>query len=334
MFLLYYYIHMISTKSIITSLNDVPREWVFEYYLKLPDKLTGQDIKIKSIFSEDKVPSMVIFYSKDKYLFKDFSSDKSGDGAELVKDMFNFSTKGEAAHRIIEDYNLWLLNNGEDVEVRDFKVQQRFKVTEFETRSWNTDDSKYWGKYHIGSKLLDKYNVKPLSFYKMEKTVADEKVERVINGYRIYGYFKADGTLYKIYQPMITTFKFMKIHSYIQGSEQLTLRGEYLVICSSMKDMLAFIKLGFKNIEVIAPDSENTLIPEHVISAYRLKYKNICTLFDIDQAGLNAMAKYQDKYNMPSVVFNMEKDLSDSVEKYGLTKVREEITPRLKQVLL
>ena len=42
---------MISTKHIISDLSDVPREWVFENYLNLKEKLTGQDVKILSAFN-------------------------------------------------------------------------------------------------------------------------------------------------------------------------------------------------------------------------------------------------------------------------------------------
>ena len=69
---------MLST-NIITSINEVPREWVFEYYLNLKEKLTGQDVKILSVFNaKDKVPSMFIYFdvSTDKYKFKDFSTGK------------------------------------------------------------------------------------------------------------------------------------------------------------------------------------------------------------------------------------------------------------------
>ena len=38
---------MISTKNLIYDLADVPREWIFEHYLNLTEKLTGQDLKIK-----------------------------------------------------------------------------------------------------------------------------------------------------------------------------------------------------------------------------------------------------------------------------------------------
>ena len=41
---------MINTTSLISDLTQIPKEWAFEFYLNLNEKLTGQDIKIKSIF--------------------------------------------------------------------------------------------------------------------------------------------------------------------------------------------------------------------------------------------------------------------------------------------
>jgi hypothetical protein len=326
---------MISTKNVITSISDIPREWVFEFYLKLGEKLTGQDIKMKSIFNKiDKNPSMYVYFNRrhNRYLFKDFSTDIAGDGVDLVQRMHNMTTKGEAAHMIIEDYNKWILNNKDGVQMREFKIQQKYQVKDFTTRAWNTDDQKYWSRYAIGSNLLEKYHVTPLLNYTLEKEDTNgQMIKKVVTGPRLYGYFRSDGLMYKIYQPMIKDFKFIKIQSYVQGTDQLTVKVPYLIICSSMKDLLCFMKLGFKNAEAVAPDSENTLIPEHVIEAYKLKYKGVCTIFDNDDAGIKAMQKYKEKYDLPHILLDMEKDLSDSVEKHGIRKVRETILPLLKQ---
>ena len=42
---------MISTTTIIIDLNQIPREWIFEFYLNLTEKLTGHDVKIRSVFT-------------------------------------------------------------------------------------------------------------------------------------------------------------------------------------------------------------------------------------------------------------------------------------------
>lgn len=321
---------MINTTSLISDLTQIPKEWAFEFYLKLNEKLTGQDIKIKSIFNpNDKVPSLCIYVHNNKYKFKDFSTDISGDAISFVQKLFNLTSRGEASYKIIQDYNQFMLTNTEDYSLREFKVQQKYKVTDFKKRLWNNIDQKFWTSFHIGSKDLELYNIAPLEEYTMQKEVDGELKELRIKGHYIYGYFRKDGTLYKIYQPYVKDSKFIKIKDYIQGSDQLTLKQPYLIIGSSLKDIICITKLGFKNIEVIAPDSENTLIPESFILSYQHKYKKICTLFDNDEAGIRAMQKYESKYKLPYVHLNMSKDLSDSIRDFGLRNIRDIIKPLL-----
>lgn len=327
---------MLRIKSLITDITEVPREWVFEYYLHLSEKLTGQDVKIKSIFNpNDKTPSMYIYNSSSNiYKFKDFSTGKQGDAINLVQEIFKLSTRGESAYKIMSDYNEYLLDNKEDYSMRDFKKRSKYKIVDFTMRTWTNLDEKYWTKFHIGSKLLEFYKVSPLADYKLHKEEEDGSVkELIIRNHNMYGFFRKDGTLYKIYQPLVKDSKFLKIRDYIQGSDQLTMKVPYLVICSSLKDIMAFTKLGYKNAEAIAPDSENTLIPEHVINAYRHKYKGIITLFDNDAAGIESMKKYQTKYDIPYVILELSKDLSDSIRDHGINKTRDILTPLLKEKL-
>lgn len=328
---------MLRTKSLISKLNDIPREWVYEHYLNLQEKLTGQDVKIKSAFNPlEKNPSMCIFYSQagGVYKFKDFSTDRSGDSVTLVQLLFNLSSKGEAAHKIIEDYNQWLLNSKEDYNLREFKVRAKYKVSQFLTRGWNSLDRNFWSKYGIGSRVLEKYNVVALDNYIMSKEEDNETKELLIKGQYIYGYFRNDGLLYKIYQPKVMDNKFIKVKEYIQGMDQLTFQNDYLVICSSLKDMMTLMSMKISNVECIAPDSENTLISEHVIQSLKLKYKAVCTLFDNDKAGIEAMEKYKTKYGLNSAHLMLEKDLSDAVAAHKMDVVREKLIPLLKQNLV
>jgi hypothetical protein len=281
----------------------------------------------------DKNPSMFVFFAhaQGKYMFKDFSTGKGGDCISLVQLMFGLKSRGEACFKIISDYNQYKLNNPNDVRLNEFKVHSKYRVTNFMTRGWTTIDEKYWSKYHIGSKLLEAYNVIALESY----TLTKDEQELIIKSSNIYGYFKKDGTLCKIYQPLVKKNKFLKIKDYIQGSEQLTMKKPYLVICSSLKDVLTFVKLGYNNAEAIAPDSENTLIPDHIITSYKFKYKSVCTLFDDDEAGIEAMKKYQDRFDIPYAHLQMgAKDLSDCVKEFGLYNVKAAITPLLKAVLV
>ena len=327
---------MISTKNLICDLTDVPREWVFEHYLNLTEKLTGQDIKMKSIFNtREKTPSMCIYLDRNGiYKYKDFSSGNGGDAISLVQTLFNLPSRGSASYKIVEDYNQYVLNNGYN-PIKSYKQHSKFKVTDYEMRHWNTLDQKYWMGFHIGSRLLSRYNVVPLEYYIMQKTDENDSVSSMtIRGNYIYGYFREDGTLYKIYQPKVKESKFIKVRDYIQGTEQLVFDKPYLIITSSLKDLMAYQKLKINNSEAIAPDSENTMIPENIMNSISSKYHKVCVLFDNDEAGIKAAEKYKSKYGFDYVILDLEKDLSDAIKVHGIDKVRDNLLPLLKQALL
>ena len=326
---------MISTKNLITDLNQIPREWVFEYYLNLKEKLSGQDVKILSIFNaRDKVPSMFIYYDvvSRSYKFKDFSSGNQGDSIELVKALFNMPTRGHATYKILEDYQIYIKNN--TIAVVDIFYHDKYKVVDYEMRHWTNFDQTYWMGYKIGSKMLDRYNVIPLSFFTMSKLdLGGAEISYTFRKNYVYGYFRNDGSLYKIYMPKNTDKKFIKVENYIQGTDQLRHDCKYLLITSSLKDLMAFNKLGISNIEAIAPDSENTMIGEKAIGELKPHYEKIIVLFDNDEPGIKAAQRYKDKYGFNTILLPMEKDLSDSVKEHGVDKVREVLFPLLKQAL-
>ena len=326
---------MISTKNLITDLNQIPREWVFEYYLNLKEKLSGQDVKILSIFNaRDKVPSMFIYYDvvSKSYKYKDFSSGNQGDSIELVKVLFNMPTRGHATYKILNDYQIYINNN--TVAVVDIFYHDKYKVVDYEMRHWTNFDQTYWMAYKIGSKMLDRYNVIPLSFFTMSKLGLDGvEISYTFKKSYVYGYFRNDGSLYKIYMPKNTDKKFIKVENYIQGIDQLRYDCKYLLITSSLKDLMAFNKLGISNIEAIAPDSENTMIGEKAIGELKPHYEKIVVLFDNDDPGIKAAQRYKDKYGFNTILLPMEKDLSDSVKVHGIDKVREVLFPLLKQAL-
>ena len=326
---------MISTKNLITDLAQVPREWVFEYYLDLKEKLTGQDVKMLSAFNaRDKVPSMFVYFDKvsNFYKFKDFSSGYHGDCIELVLKMFNLPNRGSAADKIMQDYQNYLKYN--TVVKFDIVHHDKYKVVDYEMRHWNNFDQTYWTGFKIGSGMLQKYNVVALDFFTMSKQELDGKITSFkFKKPYLYGYFRDDGSLYKIYMPKNADKKFIKVENYIQGTDQLKYNTKYLIITSSLKDLMAFNKLGIGNIEAIAPDSENTMIGEKAIGELKPHYEKIVVLFDNDEPGIKAAQRYKDKYGFDTILLPMEKDLSDSVKVHGMDKVREVLFPLLKQAL-
>ena len=104
---------MISTKNLILDGSSVPSTWVFEFYLDLPERLNGQNVKLKSIFHPtERTPSMWVFVDKGQYKFKDFSTGKGGNKIDLVKEIFNFDYS-KAVFKITQDYNKFITDKGE-----------------------------------------------------------------------------------------------------------------------------------------------------------------------------------------------------------------------------
>lgn len=320
---------MIRTKALVEDLNDVPSHWIFENYCGLTERLTGQEVKIKSVFnSTERTPSFTIFLANNMYCYKDFSSGNGGTGFNLVMKMFNF-TPSQTAAKILADYNEFVLSGKTAVDISTFKKQTKYQVKHYKARQWVKGDAEFWVPFGVDSDTLSKFKVIPVESYHMEKETGEKLT---INGPNIYAYTRLDGTVYKIYQAKVAEHKFLKVKNYIQGTDQLKFDQPNLVICSSLKDAMCLTKFGY-NTEVVAPDSENALIPPGAIAMYQIKYKTICTLFDNDDAGIKAAQKYQEQYNIPGVILPMSKDLSDSVRDYGIPETRKVLHPLLKEAL-
>lgn len=321
---------MFKTKNLVHDIKNIPITWIFEHFCKLKEKLKGEDVKIKSLFNPDeRTPSMCIYCNNSKeYKFKDFSTGKGGSAIDLVKELYQVPFH-KACQIVIEKYNDFVLHNNGGYDIQSFQKASKYKVTSHKLRKWTTQDQYFWTQFNIGSKLLEAHNVRPLESYCMTK---DDK-ELCIKGLYLYGYFKQDGSLYKIYQPKTLDKKFIKIDNYIQGWEQIGTH-ENLVITSSLKDIMSIKSLKLQ-IDVIAPDSENTMLKESIMEELDQKYKNIIMLFDNDDAGIESMKKYKEKYPFIKLaVLPMSKDVSDSIKDFGAKEVRNRLVPILDKKLV
>lgn len=318
---------MLTTKNIIVDYTEVPVPWIFEYFCNLPEKLSGQDIKINSIFNKkDRTPSMSIFFSKTKnqYWFKDFSTGLGGNAVGLVMELKSYDFH-QATDFIIKEYEKFLVTNKGSYISAGFKEHSKYKVSSYVKRSWNSDDQKFWTPFNIGTSILNEYFVAPLESYIMSKTEDDVLKEVVISSKYLYGYFTKDGELYKIYQPKVKDKKFIKVMDYIQGWEQLH-NYDYLLITSSLKDIMSLKSMNLY-IDLAAPESENSLISAEIMEQWQKQYKCILVLFDNDEAGIKAMKKYRDLYHTPAVLLTLAKDPSDALRDHGVQKVKERLIP-------
>lgn len=317
---------MLSTKDLI-SIEEVPETWIFEHYAGLTQRLLGDDITIKSLFKpNEKTPSMKIFNKDGRYYYKDFSSDHGGTALGLVQKLYGLNY-GETVSKVLEDYKSYKrLGNG--YTSKTIKAKQKTVIDSYEIKPWTNRDAKFWSKYNIGSSTLEKYNVRPCN-------IVLKKGDNIIDlsSRMVYAYFDNVGDIYKIYQPYNKENKFLTFKEYLQGSDQLEYKHEYLIIVSSLKDGMSLESLKFP-VEFIAPSSENTIIKKEVINNLKTKYKKIGVILDNDDAGFRNMLKYNSLYNIPYSNLDMSKDISDSVKDFGVDNCRREISQVLKEIFL
>jgi hypothetical protein len=317
----------ISTRIFTTENFPVPSTWIFEKFLNLPEKLEGQNVSMLSIFNKkDSNPSMIIYVAdNDRYKFNCFSSGRKGDAIDLIQHLYNLPTRQEAFKKA---YDFWMSGDYESYDTRVI-LKSTFEITQYKTRGWNTNDAAYWLQFHIGSDDLKEHYVQPLEEYTTVKTTGDQKVERTFSREYCYGFFRKNGSLYKIYNPYIKKAKFIKVQNYIQGHDQLKFEAGWLVILASLKDMMSFKRLGFPNVECIAPDSENTLLTQEQLDYYLQKYKFVSVLFDGDTAGKKSALKYHEDYGLPFTTFEVENDIAECVKQHGIKNTRLFLQPKL-----
>lgn len=323
---------MIQTVYYTNKNFPIPSNKILEKILNLDESLEGQSIKIKSIFNkDDNTPSMSLFFANEEqiYRFKDFSSGQYGDAVDIVLELYNISDRQSGYRKILElfkdDSQIFNYINSFSKEIKE--------VNKYTIRKWTNADADFWKQFGIGGSFLKNYNIKPIDSYTISITKENVVKEMDFKQNMCYGYFNNNKELCKIYQPTRKIAKFLKLKEYTQGEEQLTYKTKCLIIASSLKDIGAFKALKFKEIELVAPDSENVTITQKQIDKYKTEYEFVFTMFDNDIAGMNAMQHYKDLYNISYIYFNVEKDIAECVKQHGIANTKIFLTPLIKNAI-
>ena len=151
------FLFMITTKNLILDESKVPSTWVFEYYLDLPERLTGQNVKIQSIFNPtERTPSMWVFLDakNSQYKYKDFSTGNYGSKVDIVMEIFNLNYS-KSLFKIIEDYNKFILDKG---NYSKSEIKQHSKYSSCKNIEFDITQIKYLEKTDVlGEVLIHKF---------------------------------------------------------------------------------------------------------------------------------------------------------------------------------
>jgi hypothetical protein len=264
---------------------------------------------------------MFIYYRYGRYIYKDFASGNGGSAVHLVSKIFNISEK-EAINKIVTDF----------MKVGEYKYsvpnveETPSEVTSYKTRQWFDHDKKYWLKFNIGLSILNKYNVKPISEFILQK---DDKTFK-FQGLYTYGYFKEDGTLGKIYQPYNKTCKFIYVNDFFQGAEQIE-NKRHLILTKSLKDIMSLSTIT-RQFDFLAVDSENTMLNKTRLAVIKHSYKSKFILFDNDEPGQKAALRYID-HGFVNIPWSLHKDPSEAIEKTGYENTKKHFVELIKSLI-
>lgn len=263
---------------------------------------------IKAPYREDKHPSVGIFYSQGRILYKDFGTNECGTIFELLGKVYSLDSQSLLN---------FIINNLKPVSgvsvmansSSNKKSKPKANTTKIEVkiREYNNDDINYWQQYGIPISLLKKANIFAISHVFINNKVF--KVDKLA-----YAFIenKDDNTTIKVYQPLSKTFKWLNSHknNTISLWRLLPEQGDVLCICSSVKDALCLY--ANTNIPAIAPQGEGYSLSNSAINNLKERFKEIYIIFDNDEAGIKFTKKLSETTGFIPLYLNfLNKDISD-----------------------
>jgi 5S rRNA maturation endonuclease (ribonuclease M5) len=258
-----------------------------------------------------------------KLKFKDFSSGKSGDSFNLVKELNPTESFPQILERIAKDFGLL---NGKNVNTSIVKKEYILPPEEPSEikvipKDWETHEIAYWVRYGVTLPTLKIFNVRPC-----REVWINDFLHYIYNKNNPCFRYTLDGG-FKIYIPLHSK-KELKFRTNIRkeviwGLEQLTYKTDTCFIVSSLKDIMCLYELGF---EAVCMNSESCDIPDKLINYLKTKYEHVIIFLDADSTGLKFAKKVHKRIDIPYLYIPLDykcKDQSDCFLKHGKIILKE-----------
>lgn len=262
-------------------------------------------------------PSFCIFYHNEGRLYwKDFGTGLFGDSIEFVKRMFGL-TYGAAVKKIELD-----VQAGFSSFIGLPNKIKRTTDIQIKRRDFSILDLNYWLDYGITKEILDKFKVFSISNYWLNDKVFYIPRNKLTFAYQFV-------TKFKIYQPYDK-------YNWISNCTSTVLQGidsdsDLLILSKSHKDCMTYYSMGYS---ARAPQSESILLSKEIIDYLKGKHKRIIVNFDNDEAGLQAMRIYNEKYGFETFsVPKIEgiKDIADFRKYHSEEQTKQLINEKIKK---
>lgn len=297
----------ISKQDIISKVQEKD---LWGYYLGI----TSIPCVINSPLRQDSNPSfgIDILPNGDIY-YKDFANGDKGDLITLLQKMYNLDTRVKVYNKIQKD--LLEVNksvNCQYVTHRGVSVQKHSDIElRCKIREWESDDLSYWGQYGITLNVLKAANVYPVS-HKFIIKDGKSYCFRVTELCYAFLEFKEGKETMKLYCPFNKNgYKWQTStdKSVISLWNTLPEKGDYICICSSLKDSLTLIcNLGIPCINL---QGEGYPISDTAIKELKRRFKYIFVLYDSDETGIKDAKELCDKHQLINIelpIFTILKD--------------------------
>lgn len=305
-------------------LSKVTQEQILERYLNIPVKLNTVQC---SGLRKDKNPSCTFIEDiKGIIRYIDYGDASiSGDCFGVVQ-CLNSCNYYNALNIIANDFGLKLSNISTTVKkvYKPSNIPTSFKKEEGKIQikkiPFTSTHLKFWKEYGITKEILEYFNVYAISHYWFNGEV------RIIIGIGFAYYFKS--YKYKIYKPLAKNFRFITNTKYIQGYNQLPLKGNLLVITKSLKDVMVLYIYG---IVAISLQAEGFHLDESIFKDLQSRFNNIISFYDFDYAGLKGSGNLKRIYGIQRISLSngrlgttdyKTKDISDYYKQYKYEKTK------------
>ena len=331
-------------------LDNLDQEEILSKFLNIPKSHISNCIKdrnerISNPLRVDKNPSMGFRYYSTKagvkLLIRDFANSYySGDIFDIVgivegKNPYNpkeFIQIVNSILRSVSDNSKYYSNTVQQIE--SFK-EDRLITFEIDPRPFNKNDFIYWYKHGITPELIKRFNIIAVNKYWKNNYLDRYNYNENDPCYCYYLETENGVDIVKLYFP--TRTKIQKrfdtnCRTYIEAKQELKL-AENLIITKSRKDKILITRIA-EELELdlcITNASSERIINKENANILKGIYKNVFSVFDVDEAGMVAMREMYKLHGIlhpsfpPVVIHKLKdnKDISDYCFNEGYNKTKE-----------